>query len=95
MVRNDDLIAALETGRIAGAGLDVFEFEPEVPAPLAAMPNVVLSPHMGGCTVEARDDAWRVCVDNVARVLRGLAPKTPAFPMDVAEGEQGAASGGR
>ena len=82
VVRMDALLAALESGRLAGAGLDVFEFEPEVPASLRAMPNVVLSPHMGGCTVEARDSAWRNCVDNIQRVLAGEPPNTPAFAMD-------------
>jgi glyoxylate reductase len=87
VVKNDDLLAALRTGILAGAGLDVFEFEPDVPAELASMPNVLLSPHMGGCTAEAREDAWRVCVGNVLNVLQGRAPDTPAFTMDRAEGE--------
>ncbi len=81
VVKNDDLVAALRTGRIAGAGLDVFEFEPDVPAELADMPNVMLTPHMGGCTVEARNHAWGVCTDNVGRVLAGGPPRTPAFSM--------------
>lgn len=48
------LIAALQGGKIAGAGLDVFENEPHVPEELRAMPNVVLSPHMGSGTHETR-----------------------------------------
>jgi glyoxylate reductase len=81
VVKNDDLIAALQQGRLRGAGLDVFEFEPEVPEALFAMSNVVLSPHMGGCTVEARQSAWQLCIDNVIAVLSGKAPLTPAFPI--------------
>lgn len=73
------VIEALQSGRLGGAGLDVFEFEPTVPAELFGMSNVVLSPHMGGCTVEARQNAWRLCIDNVLGVLAGRAPKTPAF----------------
>lgn len=73
------LVAALQSGHLAGAGLDVFEFEPEVPAELLTMPNVVLSPHMAGCTVESRQSAQQLCVDNVVAVLAGQAPKTPAF----------------
>jgi glyoxylate reductase len=82
VVKIDDLVAALRTGKLAAAGLDVFEFEPEVPAELMAMSNVMLSPHMGGCTVEARNNAWRVCIDNVRRVLAGEPPSTPAFAME-------------
>ena len=47
------LIAALETGVIAGAGLDVFADEPHMPDALRALPNVVLSPHRAGGTIEA------------------------------------------
>lgn len=79
VVKNDDLVAALESGHLGGAGLDVFEFEPQVPPALFAMPNVVLSPHMAGCTVESRQSAWRLCVDNVLAVLAGRPAKTPAF----------------
>jgi glyoxylate reductase len=81
VVKIDDLVAALHRGEIAGAGLDVFEFEPEVPEALFSMPNVVLSPHMGGCTAEARQSAWELSVDNVIAVLQGEPPKTPAFPL--------------
>jgi lactate dehydrogenase-like 2-hydroxyacid dehydrogenase len=48
------LIAALKAGRIAGAGLDVFEREPAVPAELRALENVVLLPHLGSATLETR-----------------------------------------
>lgn len=48
------LIEALKTGRIAGAGLDVFEKEPVVPAELRALENVVLLPHLGSATLETR-----------------------------------------
>jgi glyoxylate reductase len=79
IVNNDDLIAALRSGRLAGAGLDVFDGEPQVPAALLDLPNVVLSPHMGGCTQEARQSAWRTCIDNVVRLLDGEPPATPVF----------------
>lgn len=56
------LVAALTGGVIAGAGLDVYEHEPDVPAALLALPNVVLLPHVGGGTREAqsamRDMVW-------------------------------------
>lgn len=81
VVKNDDLVAALRSGHLGGAGLDVFEFEPAVPPELLGMPNVVLSPHMAGCTVESRQAAWRTCVDNVVAVLAGQPAKTPAFSL--------------
>jgi glyoxylate reductase len=81
VVKIDDLLTALRGKRIFGAGLDVFEFEPDVPEELFAMNNVVLSPHMGGCTVEARQDAWRTCIENVVAVLAGQPPRTPVFEL--------------
>ncbi len=81
VVNTTDLIAALERRQIAGAGLDVFEAEPAVPAALRQLPNVVLSPHMGGCTQEARESAWRNCIGNVVRVLDGHPPDTPVFGL--------------
>lgn len=81
VVKINDLISALDAKHLAGAGLDVFEFEPEVPQALFAMPNIVLSPHMAGCTVEARHSAWKLCVDNVISVLNGHRPKTPVFDI--------------
>lgn len=82
IVRNDALIAALTSGHLSGAGLDVFEFEPEVPGALLDMPNVILSPHMGGCTIEARNSAWTVCVDNLRRVFGGDSPVSPVFSVN-------------
>jgi lactate dehydrogenase-like 2-hydroxyacid dehydrogenase len=55
------LVAALADGTIAGAGLDVFETEPHAPDALTAFPNVVLTPHVGGHTVEAHH-AMQDCV---------------------------------
>lgn len=54
VVDQEALVRALREGRLAGAGLDVFENEPEVPAELCAMEQVVLSPHIGSSTVETR-----------------------------------------
>jgi lactate dehydrogenase-like 2-hydroxyacid dehydrogenase len=59
------LIEALQTGAIAGAALDVFEREPEVPAPLLAMQNVVLTPHLGSGTVETRYDMGELVWQNL------------------------------
>lgn len=59
------LIAALETGEIAGAGLDVYEFEPQVPPALTALENVTLLPHLGTAALEVREDMGMMCVNNL------------------------------
>ena len=59
------LIAALETGKIAGAGLDVFENEPEVPAALRVMENAVILPHLGTAALEIREAMGLMAVDNL------------------------------
>ena len=65
------LCDALESGRLRGAGLDVYEGEPRVSARLAAMPNVVVLPHIGSATEEARNAMARIAATEVARFLRG------------------------
>lgn len=69
------LIAALRSGHLGGAALDVFADEPRVPAELCAMENVVLTPHVGGGSREGRRQAQELCVENVSRVLRGEVPR--------------------
>lgn len=68
------LIAALKSGRIAGAGLDVYEYEPHVPEALKAIENAVLLPHMGTSTLEVRERMGRVAVENLRAALSGEAP---------------------
>jgi len=63
------LVRALQEKRIAGAGLDVFEHEPSVSKELLAMPNVVLTPHMGSAVGELRESMAHVVVDNILAVL--------------------------
>jgi gluconate 2-dehydrogenase len=67
------LIAALAGGRIAGAGLDVYEFEPQVPAALMAMENVTLLPHLGTAALEVRENMGMMAVDNLIAHLDGRA----------------------
>jgi len=71
------LIAALAEGRIAGAGLDVYEFEPQVPPELIAMENVVLLPHLGTAALEVREAMGLMAVDNVRAVFEGRTPPNP------------------
>ncbi len=65
------LIVALETGGIAGAGLDVYEFEPQVPAALRRMEQVTLLPHMGTSALEVRIAMGNMALDNVAALAAG------------------------
>ena len=71
------LIAALESGRIGGAGLDVYEREPEVPAALRALDNVTLLPHLGTAALEVRVDMGLMAVGNVAAFCAGNALPNP------------------
>lgn len=65
------LIAALEAGEIAGAGLDVYEFEPEVPEALLQREDVVLLPHLGTAALEVREAMGLVAVANLHAYLDG------------------------
>lgn len=65
------LIATLAAGRIAGAGLDVYEFEPKVPAELMAMENVTLLPHLGTAALEVRENMGMMAVENLIAHLEG------------------------
>ncbi|MFY0692320.1 MAG: D-glycerate dehydrogenase [Paracoccaceae bacterium] len=65
------LIAALHSGSIAGAGLDVFEFEPKVPEALLAMENVALLPHLGTAALEVREAMGMIAVDNINAYFDG------------------------
>ncbi len=77
VVDEEALVQALQSGHLAGAALDVFEEEPIVHPALLSMDNVVLAPHVGGGTQEARYMSRRQCFENVALVLRGERPLTP------------------
>jgi lactate dehydrogenase-like 2-hydroxyacid dehydrogenase len=68
------LISALQAGKIAGAGLDVYEFEPKVPAELIAMENVTLLPHLGTSALEVRENMGLMAVDNLIAHLEGRDP---------------------
>ena len=68
------LIEALKAKRIAGAGLDVFEFEPQIDSVLLALPNVVVSPHMGTATHETRLAMAMLAAENLLTALGGQRP---------------------
>jgi lactate dehydrogenase-like 2-hydroxyacid dehydrogenase len=71
LVADEDLIAALKSGRIAAAGLDVFEGEPKLHPGYIALKNTFLLPHMGSATVETRLAMGMAVLDNIDAVLQG------------------------
>lgn len=74
VVDSDALIAALKAGRIAGAALDVYEGEPEVPDELKSMDNVVLLPHLGSASRETRIAMGMRVVENLDAFFAGREP---------------------
>ena len=74
IVEEAALIEALQTGTIGGAGLDVYEFEPEVPQALRDLDNVVLLPHLGTSSREVRVDMWMMAVENLKAGVEGETP---------------------
>ncbi|KAB8066945.1 2-hydroxyacid dehydrogenase [Janthinobacterium violaceinigrum] len=77
LIDEDALIAALQDGHLGAAGLDVFADEPRVPVALRALPNVVLTPHVGSLTVETRHAMGQLVVDNLRAHFSGLPLPTP------------------
>ena len=76
LVETAALVQALRSGPLAAAGLDVYENEPEVPAELRELENVVLAPHIGSATRETRNAMARLAAENVIAVLEGREPPT-------------------
>jgi glyoxylate reductase len=74
LVDEDALCDALEHGPLGGAGLDVYELEPEVNPRLLRMKNAVILPHIGSATVEARNAMARIAATNVLLFLQGNEP---------------------
>src|ERR1700688_3917951 len=71
LVVDDDLIAPLKSGRVAAAGLDVFEGEPKLHPEYISLKNTFLLPHMGSATIETRTAMGMLALDNVEAVLNG------------------------
>jgi lactate dehydrogenase-like 2-hydroxyacid dehydrogenase len=77
------LVAALKSGTILAAGLDVFDKEPHVPDELKAMQNVVLLPHIGSASVVTRNAMDQLVVDNLKAWFSGKPPLTPVAETPV------------
>lgn len=75
VVDSNALIQALKSGAIAGAGLDVYEGEPAVPAELLSMENVVLFPHLGSASMETRIAMGMRAVENITMFFAGKEPR--------------------
>ncbi|MGH2730324.1 MAG: NAD(P)-dependent oxidoreductase, partial [Actinomycetota bacterium] len=71
LIDEDALVRALKDGRVAGAGIDVFDEEPVTEHPLFGFPNVVVTPHLGASTAEAQDKAGLAIAEQVLLALRG------------------------
>jgi D-3-phosphoglycerate dehydrogenase / 2-oxoglutarate reductase len=86
LVVDEDLQAALDSGKVAGAALDVFRAEPITEHPLFGYPNVVVTPHLGASTAEATDRAGYQAAEQVVAALTGgvvtSAVNVPAIPAE-------------
>jgi len=89
LVVDDDLKAALDSGKVAGAALDVFQTEPVIEHPLFGYPNVIVTPHLGASTAEATDRAGYQAAEQVVAALTGgvvtSAVNVPAIPAEDVE----------
>ncbi|HWE12301.1 MAG TPA: phosphoglycerate dehydrogenase [Solirubrobacteraceae bacterium] len=86
LVVDEDLQAALDSGKVAGAALDVFRSEPITDHPLFGYPNVIVTPHLGASTAEATDRAGYQAAEQVVAALGGgvvtSAVNVPAVPQE-------------
>jgi glyoxylate reductase len=80
IVDEEDLVSAIRDGKVAGAGLDVFENEPNINPELVAMENVIITPHIASATLEAREKMCELAVNGILDVLSGTQPPNIVNP---------------
>ncbi len=86
LVSEADLAAALKSGKVAGAGFDVFEEEPAINSPLFGLPNVVCTPHLGASTTEAQENvALQIAEQMSDYLLKGAVANAVNMPSISAE----------
>ncbi len=85
LVCEADLIEALQSRRLAGAGLDVFEQEPPGMSPLFAMENVLVTPHAAGVDLQSRDDMALSAAEAIVDLSRGVWPTEKVVNQEVRE----------
>jgi phosphoglycerate dehydrogenase-like enzyme len=85
IIKEADLIEALKAGRLAGAGLDVFEDEPPADSPLLHMDNVVVTPHAAGVDLKSRDDMAYSAAQAIVSLSRGEWPTEKVVNPEVRE----------
>lgn len=79
VIKESDLAIALKKKIIAGAALDVYEFEPKVTPDLIKLPNTVLLPHIASASIETRSKMAEMAAKNIIAVLKGKKPLNPIF----------------
>tara|TARA_B100000315_G_scaffold256650_1_gene303084 strand:+ start:4753 stop:6330 length:1578 start_codon:yes stop_codon:yes gene_type:complete len=93
IISEDAIVDGLESGKLAGVALDVFEVEPPLGSPLLKMKNVIVTPHLGASTEEAQRHASTIACEEVLKVLDNQAPMNvvnmPVFAPDVLENIRG------
>ena len=80
LIKDDDLIEALKSGRVAAAGLDVYEGEPKLNPGYVELKNTFLLPHIGTATIDSRTKMGMVALDNIDAVLNGTPAPSLAKP---------------
>lgn len=75
IVNEEALVSALEEKEIEGAALDVYEFEPDITEGLKSLDNVVITPHIGNATFEARDMMSKIVANDTIKKLSGDTPQ--------------------
>jgi D-3-phosphoglycerate dehydrogenase len=86
LINDDDLVAALDSGKVGGAALDVFRSEPVTESPYFGRPNVIVTPHLGASTAEATDRAGFQAAEQVVAALTG-GPVTTAVNVPAIKAE--------
>jgi lactate dehydrogenase-like 2-hydroxyacid dehydrogenase len=82
IIEEEALISALESGKVARAGLDVFQDEPKINEYFVKSDRCIIQPHLGGLTQKARRDAERECLENIKSLFDTDRPVAPVNEID-------------